>query len=244
MKTIALIPARYAASRFPGKLLQILGDKTVIAHTYLNVLNSGLFDEVAVVTDSNEIENEIKKYQGKVYRSTHEHECGTDRIAEMAIQLSEQDIVINIQGDEPFTQKTLLEDLIQFLKQNPTAQVVSLKYKLENESDALNPNIVKVVCDLSNRALLFSRSAIPYPRDKNQNFNYYKHIGIYAFRQQALQQFAQLPPSPLELIEKQEAMRFLENGIPVYMLETSVSTQGIDVPEDLEKAKQILSSLH
>ncbi|MBX9450148.1 MAG: 3-deoxy-manno-octulosonate cytidylyltransferase [Taibaiella sp.] len=240
MKIIAMIPARYNASRFPGKLMQHLGSKTVIAHTYLNVLQSGLFDEVAIVTDSDEIENEIKKYKGKVLRSRKDHECGTDRIAEMCGGFQPEDIIINIQGDEPFTNTRILDQLIQFLKDNPAAEVASLKYEIPDTESIRNPNVVKVVCDLQDRALLFSRAPIPYHRDQERPVHYFKHIGIYGFRQPALLRFARWPATPLESVEKQEAMRFLEHGISIYMLTTDEATQGIDTPEDLKEAEKLL----
>lgn len=241
MKTIAMIPARYAASRFPGKLLQMLGDKTVIAHTYLATFHSGLFDEVVVVTDSDEIASEIARYNGQVVRSKKEHECGSDRIAEVCGGYDPDDIIVNVQGDEPFTNQALLASLITLFKQDPLLQVASLRKQItDKETEIDNPNVVKVVCDLKGNALLFSRAAIPYHRDHSVAIKYYKHIGIYAFRQSALLQFAAWAPSPIELLEKQEAMRFLENGIAIKMLETDIVVQGIDTPEDLVRAHALL----
>lgn len=236
-----MIPARYAASRFPGKLLQMLGDKTVIAHTYLATFHSGLFDEVVVVTDSDEIASEIARYNGQVDRSKKEHECGSDRIAEVCGGYDPDDIIVNVQGDEPFTNQALLASLITLFKQDSLLQVASLRKQItDKETEIDNPNVVKVVCDLKGNALLFSRAAIPYHRDHSVSIKYYKHIGIYAFRQSALLQFAAWAPSPIELLEKQEAMRFLENGIAIKMLETDIVVQGIDTPEDLVRAHTLL----
>lgn len=242
MRKIAMIPARYRASRFPGKLLQLLGDKPVLAHTYINAVKSGLFDEVAIVTDSDEIENELKPFGAVVLRSRLEHECGTDRIAEQCHRYNPDDIIVNIQGDEPFTSKDLLKQLIDFLISHPEAQVATLKHAIHLPEDIANPNFVKVVCTQENRVLIFSRAAVPYRRDEQIDFKYYRHIGIYAFRNGALQQFASWPPSRLELLEKQEALRFLEHDVPVYCLETQEQTFGIDVPEDLVKANEYLNN--
>lgn len=242
MKIIAVIPARYEASRFPGKLMQILGDKTVIATTYQNVVNTQLFDEVFVATDSETIFNEIENIGGNAVM-TGEHETGSDRIAE-AIQNIDCDIVINVQGDEPFLKTEPLQQLIEVFKQDAEQNIslASLKIKLENREEVENPNNVKVITDLQNFAMYFSRSVIPYPREKSMETAYYKHIGVYAFRKNALQKFAELAMTPLEISEKIEAIRYLEYGMKIKMIETNFVGVGIDTPEDLEKAKEILKN--
>lgn len=242
MATVAMIPARYAATRFPGKLMQQLGDKSVIAHTYLATQSNNIFDEVYVVTDSDIIEAEILKYGGKVLRSNKAYECGTDRIAAVCQGFSASDIIINIQGDEPFTKATMLQSLVTYLQQNDDIQVASFMQVITDADTIHNPNTVKVVVDNQCRAMLFSRAAIPYHRDTDIPATYYKHIGIYGFKQAALLQFSQWPQSKYELIEKQEGMRFLENNMPIYMLETTEQIQGIDTPEDLIKATAMLSA--
>ena len=242
MKIIAVIPARYAASRFPGKLMQILGDKTVISTTYQNVVETGLFDEVFVATDSEIIFEEITKNGGKAVM-TGEHETGSDRIAE-AVQNIDCDIVINVQGDEPFLKTEPLKQLIEVFKNDTDKEIslASLKIRLKNQEEVENPNNVKVITDLQNFAMYFSRSVIPFPRETSVEHLYYKHIGVYAFRKEALVKFANLEMTPLEISEKIEAIRYLEHGMKIKMIDTNFIGVGIDVPEDLEKAREILGN--
>ncbi|MGZ3937838.1 MAG: 3-deoxy-manno-octulosonate cytidylyltransferase, partial [Flavisolibacter sp.] len=195
MNTIAMIPARYAASRFPGKLMQRLGDKTVITRVYEAARGTGLFDDVIVVTDSDIIEEEIKKANGRVIRSRREHESGSDRIAE-AVQEIDVDIILNVQGDTPFIKKDPLEKLLR-LFDDPTVQVGSLMQVITDKKVIADPNRVKVCVDKKNNSLLFSRSVIPYPRNEKANAPYYEHIGVYAFRKQALLDFTTWPITPL-----------------------------------------------
>ena len=239
MKKIAMIPARYAATRFPAKLMQQLGNKTVIRHTYDNTVATGLFDEVMVVTDSEIIFKEIVNHGGRAIMSKREHESGSDRIAE-AIEDIELDIVVNVQGDEPFVQKEPLEKLLQVFD-DASVQVASLMQVLKEERFIQDPNYVKVAVDKNNNALLFSRSAIPYHRDKNTTPVYYEHIGVYAFRKNALLQFTRWPMSPLEAAEKIECLRYLENGVPLKMIVTEYMGIEIDTPEDLERAGKLLN---
>lgn len=233
-----MIPARYAASRFPAKLMQVLGDKTVIRHTYDNTVATGLFDEVIVVTDSDIIYNEITAHGGKAKMSIRQHESGSDRIAE-AVADMDIDIVLNVQGDEPFVQKEPLEKLLEVFSDN-TVQVASLMQVLKEEKFIADPNYVKVVTDKQMNALLFSRSPIPYHRDKNVAPVYYEHIGVYAFRKQALMDFTGWPMTPLEAAEKIECLRYLENGVPLKMVVTEYMGVEIDTPEDLERAALLL----
>ncbi|WP_409966466.1 3-deoxy-manno-octulosonate cytidylyltransferase [Mycovorax composti] len=239
-KVIAMIPARYAATRFPAKLMKMLGDKPVITHTYEAAVNSGLFHDVYVITDSDIIFQEISSRGGKALMSREEHDSGTDRIAE-AVRSLDVDVVVNVQGDEPFIQKEPLEKLVR-LFENPEVKVASLMRKMDNSADASNPNMVKVVTNKYNKALYFSRSMIPYQRDANTEFHYYLHIGVYAFRKAELLHFTTLPKAPLEQIEKLEQLRFLYNGIDIYMAETDYKNIAIDTPEDLEKALHLISS--
>jgi len=241
MKTIAMIPARYAATRFPGKLLQVLGSKTVIRHTYDNTLATGLFDEVMVVTDSELIYNEITGHGGKAKMSIRSHESGSDRIAEAVADI-DIDIVVNVQGDEPFVQRAPLEKLLGVFRggEGQRVQVGSLVQVLKEQRSIDDPNYVKVALDKNNNALFFSRSVIPYPRDKGAALTYYEHIGVYAFRKQALLQFTAWPVSPLEAAEKIECLRYLENGIPIKMVITEYMGVEIDTPEDLERASRLL----
>lgn len=242
MKIIAVIPARYEASRFPGKLMQLLGDKTVISTTYGNVVSTGLFDEVFVATDSEIIFDEISRIGGKAVM-TGIHETGSDRIAE-AVQDIDCDIVVNVQGDEPFLKLEPLKQLIDVFNKDTHNEIslASLKIKLTAQEEIENPNNVKVITDLNGFAMYFSRSVIPYTRDETYAAEYFKHIGVYAFRKSALLAFAGLPMSPLEAAEKIECIRYLEHGMKIRMVETDFVGVGIDVPEDLEKAKLILES--
>ena len=241
MKTIAMIPARYAATRFPAKLMQVLGSKTVIRHTYENTVATGLFDEVYVVTDSDVIYEEITRHGGKAKMSIRTHESGSDRIAE-AVADMDVDIVVNVQGDEPFVQKEPLEKLLAVFQgeEGRSVQVGSLVQLLKEQKFIDDPNYVKVALDKKNNALFFSRSVIPYPRDPSAGPVYYEHIGVYAFRKEALLQFTAWPVSPLEAVEKIECLRYLENGVPMKMVITSYMGVEIDTPADLERAAKML----
>ncbi|MBP6287699.1 MAG: 3-deoxy-manno-octulosonate cytidylyltransferase, partial [Ferruginibacter sp.] len=224
-----MIPARYAATRFPAKLMQKLGDKTVILHTYDNTVATGLFDEVMVVTDSKIIFDEVTSHGGKVKMSIKEHESGSDRIAE-AIAGMEVDIVVNVQGDEPFVQAAPLEKLLKTFD-DAGVQVASLMQVLKEEKYIADPNYVKVAVDKNMNSLFFSRSPIPYHRDKTISPVYYEHIGVYAFRKQALLSFTSWPITPLEAAEKIECLRYLENGVPLKMVVTEYMGVEIDTPE-------------
>jgi 3-deoxy-manno-octulosonate cytidylyltransferase (CMP-KDO synthetase) len=238
MKVIAMIPARYEASRFPGKLMQLLGDKTVIRRTYEAVVETSLFDEVYVVTDSDLIEEEIKKNGGQVLRSKQAHESGTDRIAEVAREKA-FDIIVNVQGDSPFIKKEPLQHVIaQF--SDTSVQVGSMMRPITNADDVQNPNVVKVVVDLNFNSIFFSRSVIPFPRDPQASPTYYEHIGVYAFRKEMLLKFTAWPATSLEKIEKLENLRLLEHGIPIRMVLTSEKGVEIDTPQDLERARVLL----
>jgi 3-deoxy-manno-octulosonate cytidylyltransferase (CMP-KDO synthetase) len=234
----AFIPARYAATRFPAKLMQALGAKTVIRHTYDNTVATGLFDEVYVVTDSEIIFNEITSHGGKALMSKKEHESGSDRIAE-AIEHLAIDIVVNVQGDEPFVKKEPLEKLIAVFK-DEKVEVASLMQALTNTDLINDPNYVKVAVDKNMNALFFSRSVIPYPRNTEIAITYYEHIGVYAFKKQALLNFTNWPMSPLEAAEKIECLRYLENGVSIKMVVTNYMGVEIDTPEDLIKAAALL----
>ncbi|MEI6264278.1 MAG: 3-deoxy-manno-octulosonate cytidylyltransferase [Sphingobacteriia bacterium] len=238
MKIVAMIPARYAATRFPAKLMQMLGSKTVIRHTYDNTMDTGLFDEVVVVTDSEIIFNEIVNHGGKAIMSKKNHESGSDRIAEAAADL-EVDIIVNVQGDEPFVQKDPLEKLLGTFS-DPSVQVASLMQELKDEALINDSNYVKVAVDRNMNSLFFSRSIIPYPRNKEIQIPYYEHIGVYAFRKQALLNFTSWPMTPLEAAEKIECLRYLEYGIPLKMVLTQYMGVEIDTPEDLIKAAKLL----
>ena len=240
MRTVAIIPARLAATRFPNKLLKLLDAHSVIVHTYYNAVVSGLFDQVIVATDSDLIREEIENYGGKVVM-TGEHETGSDRIAEAAKKIS-ADIIVNIQGDEPFLVKEPLKELISVFEQDEDQEidVASLYLTLTDKEEIENPNNVKLVCDRNQNALYFSRFPIPFSRDGSAPVEYKKHIGVYAFRKKALEKFSALPVGIIEGAEKIEAIRFLENHMKIRMVRTHFVGIGIDTPEDLHKAQQII----
>ena len=238
-----MIPARFQASRFPGKLMQDLGGQTVILHTYRATLATGLFEDVFVVTDSAIIFNEITDHGGKAIMSIKEHECGSDRIAE-AVASMDVDIVVNVQGDEPFTNKEALIPLLEVFTAADASKIdlASLMVKITDWDEINNPNCVKVIVNKENFAQYFSRAPIPYPRDRDLATSYYKHKGIYAFTKQALLDFYQLPKGTLEATEKIECIRYLEYGKNIKMVETTIQGVGIDTPEDLIKANTILKN--
>jgi 3-deoxy-manno-octulosonate cytidylyltransferase (CMP-KDO synthetase) len=240
MNCIAMIPARYASTRFHAKLMQMLGDKTVIRHTYDNTIRTGLFDRVIVVTDSNIIFDEIKNNGGDVMMSKKQHESGSDRIAE-AVENLDVEIVVNVQGDEPFVQKSPLQKLLAVFKETSDVQVATLMQVMKDKNNIADENYVKVAVDLKMNALFFSRSMIPFPRDLTIKIPYYEHIGVYAFRKQALLDFTGWPVSPLEAAEKIECLRYLEHGIPLKMVLTDYMGIEIDTPEDLLHAKKFLT---
>ena len=236
-----MIPARYAATRFPFKLMQPLGNKTVIRHTYDNTLATGLFDEVYVVTDHDSIAEEITSHGGKAIKSIKEHESGSDRIAEAVADMDAQ-IILNVQGDEPFVNKAVLAQLLAAFEDN-NVQVASLMKKFTDLSLVANPNYVKVVVDQNKDSLYFSRSVIPFRRDETIRPVYYEHIGVYAFRKEMLLQFTKWPAAYTEQLEKLEQLRYLENGVRLRMIETQEVSVKIDVPEDLVLAEKYLASL-
>ncbi|WP_040279016.1 3-deoxy-manno-octulosonate cytidylyltransferase [Psychroserpens damuponensis] len=240
MKIISMIPARYSASRFPAKLMQDLEGKTVILRTYEATVATQLFDEVYVVTDSEIIFNEITSNGGKAIMSKKEHQSGSDRIAEAVADL-DVDIVVNVQGDEPFTERESLEKVLKAFKDdhNKEIDLASLMVEIKDWDEINNPNTVKVIVDQNNFALYFSRSPIPFPRDKDAGARYFKHKGIYAFRKEALLDFYKLPMQFIEATEKIECIRYLEYGKRIKMVETTIEGVEIDTPEDLERAKKL-----
>ena len=238
-----MIPARYEATRFPGKLMQDLAGKSVILRTYEATINTGLFEKVFVVTDSRIIYDEIRKNDGNVLMSKLEHESGSDRIAE-AVHDIECDIIINVQGDEPFTESESLKRLIEVFNFDKAKQIdlASLMVKIDDEKEINNSNCVKVITDKDNFALYFSRSVIPFNRSFNKKLSYYKHKGVYAFRKATLLEFTNLPILNLEESEKIECLRFLEHGKKIKMVESNVQGVEIDTPSDLEKAISLWKS--
>ncbi len=240
MTITALIPARYASTRFPAKLIQDLGGFSVIQRTYQSTLATGLFDQVIVVTDHQDIADQILAIDGQVIFSQKEHESGSDRIAEAAESL-DTDIVVNVQGDEPFQDKSTLSDLIEVFKASKV-EVASMMFEID-EKEAQNPNAVKVVIDHSSNALYFSRSPIPYNRGQKSGLKYWKHIGIYGYRKSMLMKFTSWKKSFLEETEMLEQLRLLESGIQIRMVQTSHQAIAIDTADDLEKARHFLKTI-
>ena len=241
MKIIAMIPARYGATRFPGKLMAKLGSKSVILRTYDAVIKTELFDDVYVVTDSEIIFEEIEQNGGNAIMSKKDHETGSDRIAE-AVAGMDVDIVVNVQGDEPFTKKEPLEKVLEVFngKDADKTDLASLMQVMTKVNQIEDSNYVKVVVDNDDFAMYFSRSPIPYPRDREAGAKYFEHIGVYAFRKQALMDFARLPMKVNEATEKIEALRYLEYGKKIKMVVTDYMGIEIDTPEDLEAAHAFL----
>jgi 3-deoxy-manno-octulosonate cytidylyltransferase (CMP-KDO synthetase) len=243
MKVIAIIPARYDSTRFPGKPLAKLGSKTIIQHVYNRTSDTGLFAEVIVGTDDQRIFEEVAAFGGKVTLTSRSHNSGSDRIAEVCRKMEcckDADIIVNVQGDEPFITKEPLVELVNVFS-DKDVKVASLMHIVKK--DVADPNTVKVVCDNNGFALYFSRSVIPHNRDKTKEFKpeYFKHIGVYAFRKEILFEYVALSQSKLEQIEKLEQLRLLENGISIKMIETEYKGIGIDTPTDLIKAKLLLN---
>lgn len=234
MKRIALIPARMGATRFPAKLIADLCGKPLIARTYLSTVETGVFDEVMVVTDHRDIAKIIEGEGGKVFISQEEHESGSDRIAE-AVRNIDADVVVNVQGDEPFQDRKSLQDLVEVFKDGQV-EVASMMSRIVDPLQVENPNVVKVVVDKEGFALYFSRSPLPYRRNPDMEVPFYKHIGIYAYRRQTLLKFTQLEKSLLERVEMLEQLRLLENGISIKMIESSHQAVAVDTEQDLEKA--------
>jgi len=233
-----MIPARYAATRFPAKLMQQLGDKTVIRHTHDAAAATGLFSDVVVVTDSDIIYEEIQANGGKAIMSKKQHESGSDRIAE-AVADMDVDVIINVQGDEPFIQYEPLAKLVALFA-DPSVQVASLMRVITSEEEINSNSAVKVVVNKNNDALYFSRSPIPFAANKTAGTPYFLHIGVYGFRKDALLNFTSWPASRLEQVEKLEQLRYLENGVSIRMALVDFKSVAIDVPDDLARAKKLL----
>lgn len=242
----ALLPARLGSTRFPEKMLADLAGKPLIVRTCEAVKKTGLFDQVLVVTDHQRILEAVKAHGGDAVMSRAEHPSGSDRIAEIAQTLPEGALIINVQGDEPFTQKEPLEALIRVFE-DPAVQVTSLMTPLQNTAALANPNVVKVAVNAQNDALYFSRAPVPYDRDSNGAQlvvdQHFQHIGIYAYRREALLYFTSLPACALELTEKLEQLRLLYHGMPIRMVKTAELFIGVDTEEDLARARQHFNNL-
>lgn len=245
MKTLAVIPARYASTRFPGKPLAEIADKPMIYYVYQRAVQCKLVDNVLVATDDIRIYNKVESFGGWVVLTSTDCPSGTDRIAE-AIHKLDYDIIVNIQGDEPLLDTETVDKTIKTMMDDDKIDVATAKIPITTEEDYLSPNVVKVVCDKDGFALYFSRSPIPNLKraDKdflqNQNFRGYKHLGLYVYRYSALMKFTKLEPSFLEKLEKLEQLRFLENGFKIKLVDANKDSIGVDTPEDLQKVENLL----
>lgn len=244
MRVIAIIPARYASTRFPGKPLALIDGKPMIQHVYERAVDSALFHNVVVATDDERIVKAVQNFDGRVALTSADHQSGTDRCGEVLSNLKEEyDVVVNIQGDEPTIKLEQLQQLISIFD-NPNAEIGTLKKQLYTVAEVVDPNVVKLVTTIKNKALFFSRSPIPFVRNylesewiEQQKF--YKHLGLYGYRADVLKQLVKLKPSVLELSESLEQLRWLENGYNIYVAETEHEAIGVDTPEDLEKLKDL-----
>jgi len=240
MDAIGIIPARYSATRFEGKVLADLLGKSVIQHVWENAKKALTLDDLIVATDDERIRDEVVRFGGKAILTAREHKTGTDRLREVANPIDTK-VVVNIQADEPLLHPTMIDDIVRPLLEDKGISMTTLKKRITDPEDLKNPNVVKVVTDRNGYALYFSRSAIPYPRF-HDSVVFFKHIGLYGFTKDFLFTFTNLPASVLENIEGLEQLRVLENGYKIKVAETEFDTIGIDTPEDLERAREVLIS--
>ncbi len=239
MNAIGVIPARWASKRFEGKVLSKIGKKTIIQYVWETAKESKLLDDLIVAADNEKVVDVVKKFGGKVCYTSPDQPSGTDRIAEVVNPIDVK-IVVNIQGDEPMVKGIMIDNLIRALLKDEEAQMATLVKRIEDSKEISNPNVVKVVVDKKGYALYFSRSPIPYIREEGDGFEFYKHIGMYAYTKDFLFTYTNLPSSKLEHAEKLEQLRVLEHGFKIKTVETEFDTIGIDTPQDLEKLRNIL----
>ena len=243
MTSVGIIPARYEASRFSGKVLAEIGGKPMIQHVWERAKKAKLLDELIVACDDDRIIKAVEKFGGKAVFTAKAHPSGTDRLREIINPL-DVDIVVNIQADEPLLHPSMIDNLVSTLLENKDIVMASLMKRIERPQEIDDPNVVKVVVDKNNFALYFSRAPIPFLRDKKtahgQDIPHYKHLGLYAYTKDFLFTFTKLPVSSLEGYEKLEQLRALENGYRIKMIETKYDTVGVDTPEDMEEVKKIL----
>ena len=248
-KTVAIIPARYASTRFPGKPLALLGGKPVIQWVWENVSAMPELACAVVATDDERIAEAVKGFGGRAVKTASTHRSGTDRCGEVVRKLREEgqtfDVAINVQGDEPFVRQEQLRSLVDCFADGEV-QIATLKTAIHSTAELMSPNTVKVVCDLRGRALYFSRQPLPHvrgvePEQWMEHHPYFKHVGIYAFRTETLEALVRLQQSPLELCESLEQLRWLENGYEIQVKETAVANIGIDTPADMALAEQYLT---
>lgn len=242
LKIIGVIPARFGSTRFPGKPLALINGKPMIQHVYEQVSKSKYIDQIVIATDHEKIIKTVEGFGGQAVMTKKDHETGSDRISEVT-SLVEGDFFVNIQGDEPLIDPRLIDDLIKTAQAENGRVVVTAKTQIHDHNDVANPNVVKVVTDKMQNALCFSRSVIPYNRS-NKEIDYFKHLGIYGYPKSILNEFVNLPQTPLEEVEMLEQLRLLENGYTIKVIETQYNAIGVDTPEDIEKVEKILGGKH
>lgn len=247
MKITAIIPARYGSTRFPGKALADLAGKPMIQHVYERTVRATHISDVIIATDDERIANAVRRFGGNFVMTSTDHETGTDRLAEVAREI-ESDIVVNVQGDEPLIEPAMIDQAVEPFLADPKLEMGTLKCRIKCLHDFLSPNVVKVVTDANSNALYFSRSPLPFFRDKWQDLKdeafasgrllCHKHVGLYVYRRDFLIKFSTMPQTTLEKSEKLEQLRALENGTVIRVVETGFESLGVDTPEDLNKARE------
>lgn len=245
LKILAVIPARFLSTRFPGKAIAPLAGKPLVLHAYQRACEASLVTEAIIATDDAKVVDALTPYGAQVVMTRPDHPSGTDRIAEVA-EASDADIIVNVQGDEPLIDPATIDAAIRPLLEPDGVPMATVRHRITDPQDVDDPNVVKVVCDARGRALYFSRSPIPCVRDARDGDQlppyYWQHVGLYAYRRAFLLAYGQMAPTPLEKLEKLEQLRALENGYPIAVVETEYRSIGVDTPEDLERVRRILES--
>lgn len=243
MKVLCVIPARYASTRLPGKPLSMIAGKPMIQHVYERACQAQMPDEVIVATDNELVEKAVAAFGGKAVMTSPDHPSGTDRLAEVALMYPNVDVIVNVQGDEPMIPPEVIDNLAKAFEADAELNMATMKVVMD-EADYDNPAAVKVVTDLNGYALYFSRSLMPYPRNKPEGYKVYKHVGIYAYRRNFLLKYAALQPTPLEKAESLEQLRALENGYKIKVLESAFKGIGVDTPEDLAAVNELFAVMN
>ena len=242
MKVLCVIPARYASTRLPGKPLSMIAGKPMIQHVYERACQAQLPNEVVVATDNELVEKAVLDFGGKAVMTSPDHPSGTDRLAEVALMYPDVDVIVNVQGDEPMIPPEVIDRLAEVFNGDADLNMATMKVVMDEE-DYENPAAVKVVTDQQGYALYFSRSLMPYPRNKPEGFKVFKHVGIYAYRRNFLLKYAALAPTPLEKAESLEQLRALENGYKIKVLESDFQGIGVDTPEDLAAVNALFEKM-
>ena len=242
MKVLCVIPARYASTRLPGKPLSMIAGKPMIQHVYERACQAQLPDEVVVATDNELVEKAVLNFGGKAVMTSPDHPSGTDRLAEVALMYPDVDVIVNVQGDEPMIPPEVIDRLAEAFNSDADLNMATMKVVMDEE-DYENPAAVKVVTDQQGHALYFSRSLMPYPRNRPEGFKVFKHVGVYAYRRNFLLKYAALAPTPLEKAESLEQLRALENGYKIKVLESDFQGIGVDTPEDLAAVNALFEKM-